>query len=51
MNVADALLLAKTRLIVDEEWQALIKKYELRPGSISEELVNKILNRLVALSK
>ena len=34
------------RQIVCEEWQRLVKEYELRPGSTSEIVVSRILNRL-----
>ena len=45
------LLLAKARSIVSEEWGDLVKKYQLRPGSISEEFASRIMVRLHELAE
>jgi hypothetical protein len=37
------------RQLVSEAWQAAVKKWELRPGSVTEHLVGDIMERLVKL--
>ena len=34
------------REIVCEEWGKAVKEFELRPGSITEKVVSRIINRL-----
>jgi len=34
------------RLIVEEEWERAVREFELRPGSITEKVVARIVNRL-----
>lgn len=34
------------RQIVAEEWHAAVKEYELRPGSVTETVIARIVNRL-----
>jgi hypothetical protein len=36
------------RQIVSEEWGRAVKEFELRPGSITETVVSRIINRLDA---
>lgn len=40
----------RIRQIVSEEHHALIKKYKMRPGKLTDELVVKILNRIDELT-
>lgn len=34
------------RRIVSEEWHAAVKQYNLTPGSVTERVVSRIINRL-----
>jgi len=36
----------KAREIVSEEWQRAVEEFELRPGSVTEKVVARIINRL-----
>ena len=38
--------MTSARQIVSEEWGRIVEEFELRPGSVAEKLVARIINRL-----
>jgi hypothetical protein len=41
--------MARAREIVSEEWGRAVKEFNLRPGTVTETVVSRIINRLDAL--
>lgn len=37
------------RLLVSRSWQATVKRYELRPGSVTEWMIGDIMNRIIEM--